>query len=90
VANCGTTLAQARLREPFDLPSACYVGPMEDNTAGSPRCSFCDGDQGEVLVAGVRGFICDACVLGEIEVIGAERPQWLAELIATLAHEPSN
>jgi hypothetical protein len=70
-------------------PVVCYAAPMTDQATEGPRCSFCEGeDQGEVIVAGARAFICSDCVLGAIEVIGAEQPQWLAELIAALTHEP--
>jgi ATP-dependent Clp protease ATP-binding subunit ClpX len=64
--------------------------PMIDFSTSGLRCSFCGKSASEVrsIVTGGVGFICDECVRSAVEMIAAEHPEWLQDLIAALDHEP--
>jgi hypothetical protein len=86
----GAKVSPAERRPVAVTTARRYVMAIMSYPASGPLCSFCQRPSAEVLslVDGGTVRICSNCVADCVAVIGAEHPEWLAELIAALTREP--
>jgi hypothetical protein len=90
IQSCNPCLRSFDRRKRQRQLSIDSVRLMQNHDTIVPPGSLCGESYAQVrgLMANGSAFIGRAYVRSAVEVIGAEPPEWLAELIATLIHQP--